>query len=362
MSLLLLLAGLLFLTLGAELLVRGASRLASAFGVPSLVVGLTVVAYGTSMPEMTVSTMAAVRGQADLALGNVVGSNIFNILFILGISGLVRPLAVSSQLVRLDVPLMIAVCAAAWVMSLDGRIGRADGSLLVLTLAAYTVLVVRLGRKQGTGGDGDVGAAPDRPRAKGRGMLASVAAVLCGLGLLVIGSRWLLETAVTIARHLGYSELVIGLTLVAAGTSLPELATSVVASIRGERDIAVGNVVGSNIFNVLGVLGLSSLVSANGVEVSAVALRFDLPIMVAVAVACLPVFFTGQTIARWEALLFLGYYAAYTAHLALAGAGHALQDTYSRALLWYALPLTAVTLGVVAVRELWRRRTGRPSP
>jgi cation:H+ antiporter len=352
-----LLAGFILLVVGAETLVRGASRLAAAAAISPLVIGLTVVAFGTSAPEMAVSATAAATGKADVALGNVIGSNIFNVLFILGISALIAPLAVSRQLVRLDVPLMVAASALTFAAAADGKIGSLDGLFLFAGLIAYTVFQVRRSRRDKPP-PGDESA---REYRDGKTTLRSAAAdaglILGGLGLLVLGSRWLVGSAVSIAAALGVDELIVGLTIVAAGTSLPEVATSVIASLRGERDIAVGNVVGSNLFNLLGVLGLSGLLAADGVTVAPSALRFDLPVMVAAAVACLPIFFTGHLIARWEGALFLGYYLAYTLYLVLAATSHAGLPAFSAAMTWFVLPLTAVTLVVATVRAARQRRT-----
>jgi len=316
MEYVLIVAGLGLLVLGAEALVRGASKLALVFGISPLVIGLTVVAFGTSAPEMAVSAVSALAGQPNIALGNVVGSNIFNVLFILGVSALVAPLAVAQKLVRMDVPLMIAVSVVAWLFSLNGVIGRAEGVLLFAGIMAYTVfLVVESRREKREIGQEYAEAFGQSPRPGAGSLLKEGLLVAAGLAMLVLGSRWLVNGAVAIAQQLGVSDLVIGLTIIAAGTSLPELATSVVASIRGERDIAVGNVVGSNIFNLLGVLGLAACVAPSGVVVSLSALRVDLPVMVAVAAACLPVFFTGHRISRREGLLFVSAYTAYTAYL-----------------------------------------------
>ena len=179
--------------------------------------------------------------------------------------------------------------------------------------------------------------------------------VVAGLGLLVLGARWLVEGAVTVAQHFGVDELIIGLTIIAAGTSLPEVATSIIASVRGERDIAVGNVVGSNLFNILGVLGLSSIVAPEGLPVSAAALHFDIPVMIAVAVACLPIFFTGHLIARWEGAFFLTYFVAYTLYLVLTAAEHAALPLFSKAMVWFVIPLTGLTLLVVTLRAVVKR-------
>ncbi|MBS3933508.1 MAG: calcium/sodium antiporter [Truepera sp.] len=350
MAVLLFPLGLLLLVVGAEALVRGASRLASAVGISPLVIGLTVVAYGTSAPELVVSVTAGLAGQADIALGNVVGSNIFNVLFILGLSALIAPLVVSQQLVRLDVPLMIAVSLLALLISLDGRIGRIEGILCVAGIIIYTLFLIRHSRKAGQGVSNHQ---QDQPRTS-----ATVLYIVGGLGLLVLGASWLVESAVTIAQLLGVSELIIGLTIVAAGTSLPEVATSIVATIRGERDIAVGNIVGSNIFNILMVLGLSGVVAPDGIYVSPAALHFDIPIMIAVAVACLPIFFTGQVIARWEGAVFLGYYIAYTLYLVLAAAEHAALAIFSAAMAWFVIPLTVLTLLLITLRAIRSSRQG----
>jgi cation:H+ antiporter len=351
-------AGLVALVAGADLFVRGASVLAAALRISPLVIGLTVVAFGTSAPELAVSLRAGYAGEADLALGNVVGSNIFNVLFILGLSSLIAPLVVDGQLIRLDVPLMIGASALLLALGLDGRIGRLDGLGLFAAIVVYTGWLVRQSRKEGRrveqfdreyGGGGG-----------GGGVVFWVVVMVAGLGLLVVGAGWLVEASVTFARLLGVSELVIGLTVVAAGTSLPEVATSVIASIRGEREIAVGNVVGSSIFNILCVLGLSAAVSAEGVAVPEAALRFDLPVMLTVAVACLPIFASGHRIARWEGALFLAYYVAYTADVVLAATGAGWLASFRVVMGAFVVPLTAITLAVVAVRE-WRARAGRPS-
>jgi cation:H+ antiporter len=344
--------GLIALVVGAEALVRGASKLSLSFGISPLVVGLTVVAFGTSAPEMAVSVQSAWVGQVDIAIGNVVGSNIFNVLFILGASALITPLVVNQQLIRQEVPVMIAVSLLFWALAADGGIGRWDGILLFGLIVAYTVLVIRQSRRETQAVEQEYdeafASAPDSWDAHWG---VQVLLVLGGLALLVQGSRWLVEAAVDFARHLGVSELVIGLTIVAAGTSLPEVATSILAAIRGERDIAVGNVVGSNIFNILAVVGASAVVAPTTLTVSPAVLGFDIPVMVAVAVACLPVFFTGNLIARWEGFLFLGYYAAYTAYLILMATRHDALGPFSAVMGGFVVPLTAVTLLVLSYRH-----------
>ena len=235
-------------------------------------------------------------------------------------------------------------------------LGRLDGMVLSAGIVAYTVFLIRQSRRETaavvTEYDQAFGTPPVRPRP-----VVDVTLVLVGLGLLVLGARWLVEAAVTTASALGVSELVIGLTIVAAGTSLPEVATSVLATIRGERDIAVGNVIGSCIFNLLAVLGLGSIVAPAGIPVSPGALSFDLPVMVAVAIAALPVFLTGHTIARWEAVVFLGYYVAYTSYLILGAADHGLAPQLGTAIAGFVAPITALTVVASLVRHRRRSRT-----
>jgi cation:H+ antiporter len=330
---------------GAELLVRGASALALRLGISPLVIGLTVVAIGTSAPELAVSLQAALSGKADLAVGNVVGSNIFNVLFILGLSALITPLVVARQVVRVEVPLMVGASVLMLVLAIDGRIRPWEGALLGAGMAAYLLYAITEGRRESAG---------DAAAPAATGLLARLAVQLlligAGLALLVLGARWLVGGAVAIAQHFGLSEAVIGLTIVAAGTSLPEVATSVVAALRGERDIAVGNVVGSNIANILLIAGVAALVTPGGLSVAPAIVRFDLLVMLAVALACLPIFFTGHRIARWEGGLFLAYYVAYTLYLVLDATGHGALPVFSLVMLEFVVPLTVVTLVVLGVR------------
>lgn len=308
--------GLVLLVGGAEALVKSASKLAATAGISPLVIGLTVVAFGTSAPELAVSLQASLSQQADIALGNVVGSNICNVLLILGISAMISPLVVAQQLIRLDVPIMIGVSALVMLFGWDGQIGRSDGVILFLGGIAYTLFLLYQSRR-----DKDPVVQAEYAQFEQRSHSSKETALnvgLLGVGLvmLVAGSQLLIQSAVTIATLLGVSELMIGLTVVAVGTSLPELATSVTASLRGESDIAVGNVVGSNIFNILIVLGLSSAVAPTGTGVSPAAIAFDIPVMIAVAAMCLPICFTGNKISRKEGALLFTYYLLYVGYLA----------------------------------------------
>jgi cation:H+ antiporter len=346
--------GLVALVVGAQALVRGASKLALLLGVSPLVIGLTIVSLGTSAPEVAVSIGAALDGRTDLAVGNVVGSNIFNVLFILGLSALIAPLVVNAQLIRQEVPIMIGATLLLIVLAVDGHIGHFESALLLLLLAAYTGFLIVQSRRETQATRDEYAQALPPQRAWDRHWAAQVALVLGGLVLLVLGSGWLVDAAVAFARALGVSDLVIALTVVAAGTSMPEVATSVTAALKGERDIAVGNVVGSNTFNILGCLGASGLAAGGGLPVPPAALAFDLWVLLAVSFACLPVFLSGREIARWEGGLFIGYYFAYTAFLVLAARQHEVLPAFSAAMLSFVAPLTIVTLLVSMLRS---RRT-----
>lgn len=351
MTALLLILGLAALLLGAEVLVRGASRLAIATGLSPLVIGLTVVAFGTSAPELAVGIDSVQRGAPGIAIGNVIGSNIANVLLILGISALVTPLVVSRQLVWLDVPVMVGCSLLVFALAYDGNLSRIEGVVLVVLAVVYVSWLIRIARRE-TAEAEDVDTS-----VRGRWSWAiDLAFVLGGLALLVLGARWLVASAVEIAQALGLTELVIGLTVIAVGTSLPEIATSVMAAIRGQRDMAVGNIIGSNVLNLLVVLGLTAAVAPAGIPVSPAAIHFDFPVMIATAVACLPIFFTGHCIQRWEGAVFLGYYVAYTAYLLLDASGHDALPAFSTAMIQFVMPLTVITLGIVLVRAMRERR------
>jgi len=353
-QLILFIVGLAALTFGAELLVRGASRLALTFGLSPLVVGLTIVAFGTSAPEIAVAIDAALGGQSDLTIGNVVGSNICNILLILGLGSLVGPLAVAGQVVRQEVPVMIAASALVVGLAFNGTISSLEGVFLFVLLVVYVVFLVRQSRRASRSEQAHYG--EELPKTRwDQHWAVQGGLVLAGLALLVIGADWLVEAAVTAAHWLGVSDLVIGLTVVAVGTSLPEIATSVMAAWRGERDLAIGNAVGSNVFNLLGCLGLGAIMSPDGLPVAAAALDFDLWVMLAVAVACLPIFLARKRIARWEGMLFLLYYVAYVVYLILDARGSGMLKTFNQAMLWFVMPMTILTLVALTMRD---RRNG----
>jgi cation:H+ antiporter len=344
--------GLVTLVFGGDLLVRGASLVAVSMKISPLVVGLTVVAFGTSAPELGVSLQAAYTGVADVAVGNVVGSNVLNVLLILGLAAMVAPLTVSSQLIRFDVPLLVIVSFIMWGLSLDGKISRVEGLGLASGLIAYIVYCIYASRREQKEVIDEYSQELPVPDKWTSRLSVQIAYIVVGLGMLAVGSKLLVSGAVTIAKLWDVSELIIGLTIVAAGTSLPEVVTSVVASYRGERDIAVGNVVGSNLFNIMCVLGFSSLLAPNPIPVAQAALQFDIPVMVAVAVLCLPIFFTGGVISRGEGALLAFYYAAYTVFLILVQTNPEVSHWMSVAFLYFVIPATVIGLLIATVASL----------
>ena len=354
---LLFVVGLGLLVGGAEVMVRGASRLATALGVSPLVVGLTVVAFGTSAPELAVGVSSALGGSADIALGNVVGSNIANVLLVLGIAALVMPVATGVQLVRREVPLMIAASIALWLMALGGEVNRLEGVVLVGGIVVYTVLLVRSARRETPEireeFSGEVGMGAGRgPRV----VAVNVGLAVVGLVMLVVGAQWIVDGAVSFATTLGIPEIVVGLTIVAVGTSLPEIATSVLAGIRGHRDIAVGNVVGSCIFNILMVLGVTAVVSPQPIAVSSQLLTVDIPLMVAAALGLLPIVYTGLMVSRREGAMLVAIYALYLAYLVLFATEAPAAEGFGRVLMLGVVPLAGIVLVVVALRERAARR------
>lgn len=337
--------GMILLIAGGESLIRGASRLAVALRIPPLIVGLTVVAFCTSAPELAVSLNAALNGKADIAVGNVVGSNICNICLILGLAAALRPIVVSSSLIRREIPLMIGISILVYGFAAsggdgalysifegtyEGRIFRWEGAWFVLILILYTFWTIREIRSHRNRNERYVEeietdvipAENDRhDKISGPGnFILNACYLIVGIGMLVAGSDMLVQGASSLARSFGVSELTIGLTVLAVGTSLPELVVSVLAALRGKSDIAVGNVVGSNIFNILGVLGSTAII-AGGLDVSAKALQFDIPVMILVSVFCIVICITGRKISRTEGVFLLLCYVVYVAFLGVSDVG-----------------------------------------
>lgn len=342
------------LVIGAELSVRAAVRLAASLKVRPLIIALTVVALGSSAPQMAVGLQAAFSDSPDIAVGSVVGSNIFNVLVTLGFSALIIPLRVARQVVRVDIPLMIGASLLVFGLSYNGELGALDGSILLVALLLYLLILLRQSAHGGRHSHPQKNA-PTQAQTTRAPWFSSLAMMACGLVLLVLGGRLLVQAAVVIAQNLGLSERVIGLTVIAVSTSLPALTTSLIAALRGERDIAVGNVIGSNLFNLLGVLGLTALIAPSPLSVSPNALDFDLPVMLAVAVLCLPVFYSGYRVTRVEGLLLLALYLAYGLHIISFTTGMPLADTLEKLMIHFVLPLLAVFLAFGTVRA-WRRQ------
>ncbi|MGY2234415.1 calcium/sodium antiporter [Pseudomonas gingeri] len=346
-----LLGGLLLLIVGAELLVRAAVRLAASLRVRPLLIGLTIVAFGSSAPQMAVSLQAAFYENADIAVGSVIGGNIFNTLVTLGLSALIIPLRVSRQLVRLDIPLMIVASLLVFGLAFNEELSRFDGVLMLVIFALYLGLLLRTSQHN-QHAHHHPGHPHDRPRAP---WASSVTWMLLGLALLTLAGHLLLDAAVDVATELGLSERIIGLTVVAVGTSLPQLATSLIAAFRGQRDIAVGNVIGGNLFNLLGVLGVTALIAPEPLSVSPNALSFDLPVMLGVAALCWPVFYSGYRITRAEGLLFLGLYLAYGLHVVWFTTGMPMAVRLEHLMLFFILPALLAYLLFSTLRA-WRRQ------
>jgi len=352
MTLLLFVLGLAGLIVGAELFLKAVDRFGLKWGVSPMVMGLTVVAFATGAPELAISLKAAMNDSADLVLGNIIGSNIANILLILGISGLITPLHIKQRIVRIDVPIVIAMSIGLYILALDGVLTPMDGGILLLGLLAYSIFTFLQVRKNKV----DISELYEQEEevqlASGAWFYAkNVGILLVGLALIVQGANWMVGSAVTIAKLLGMSELVVGLTIVSIGTSLPEVATSMSAARKGNGDIAVANVLGSNIYNVLLTLSLTIVVAPGVLEVSRNALILDMPFMIAVAVGCVPIFLAGFDLNRKDAFLFLFYYAAYLIYLVLEATGSEYLGWIEKGFFFGVLPLTLYYMFSRLIRE-----------
>lgn len=354
MNYLLAIAGLLLLFFGAKLFIHGASSLGKLAGLSPIVIGLTIVAYGTSTPELVVSVTGSWTGQLDLALGNVIGSNIFNVLFILGLSAACVPLVVNQRLLQYDVPLIFTITVVVFGFSVNGSLTLWEGGVLFLVLAGYTAWAVVESQSEPPEIQEEYTREyplSEMTTGSTTGFLFSGLILLMGLALLIFGSRVFTQSISEIARSIGISEAVIALTIVSAGTSLPEVGTSVLAALRGETDIAVGNVIGSNFFNLTGVLGLSVLSSGNGLPASEAILQFDMLILLVVSVLCLPILFTGHRISRWEGGLFVLYYVFYVLSLLSPRLHPLVSRSLFLAMYGFVLPLTTLTIGIGLYRH-----------
>lgn len=307
--------GLVVILIGAEMLLRSASTIAAMLGITPIIIGLTIVSVGTSAPELAVGITAVAEGKGPLAVGNIAGTNMVNLLLILGLSAAIRALPIRMQSIKLDAPAMIASATALLIMSLDGVLTRAEGALLLLAAAVYTVLLVRESRRESVvmkrEFTQEFGAAAIPAGRRHVRFTTHSVLLIAGIALTVLGADLLVAGAVNLAQAYGVSDAFIGLTIVAIGTSAPELATTLVATFKNDRDVAIGNLIGSSIYNILVILGLTLLAAPQGVEVGRDVLLIDLPLAALVAAVCLPVFSSDGKVSRTEGAFFVAAYLAY---------------------------------------------------
>ncbi|MGS1097054.1 calcium/sodium antiporter (plasmid) [Aquamicrobium terrae] len=312
--------GLSLLVAGSEMVVRAGSRLAALIGIPPILIGLTIVAVGTSTPELAVGIEAALQGNGSLAVGNIAGTNSFNILFILGLSALLMPLSLEMRTLRFDLPVMTTAALALLAMAWDGMLTRVEGMALFLAGIAYTGAIIRWARRESRAVIAEFSREYPVPPANGHTRKAgtSLMVLLAGIAIVVVGAEWLVHGAVDLARMMGVSDAFIGLTIVAIGTSSPELVTTIVSTLRQERDIAVGNLLGSSVYNILFILGITALAPSTGISVEPALVHIDIPVMGAAAIACVPIFLSGRQVTRAEGTAFVTAYLAYLAYLVIA--------------------------------------------
>ena len=307
--------GLGALVAGAEVMVRGATKIAARLGISPIIVGLTVVAIGTSMPEMAIGVVSASEGSGALAVGNVAGANAINLMFVLGLSALILPLAIEMRTLRSELPVMAGVAILLWVLAADGVLSRGDGFVLLTGAIVYTCAVVWAARRETREAAAEFDHTYPTVATSGRHTVLHVGMMLGGIAIIVLGAQWLVDAAVGLARAFSVSDALIGLTVVAIGTTAPELVTTVVSTVRGERDIAIGNLLGSSIYNVLLILGVTCLVPARGLQLPSALVRVDIPIMVAATLACIPIFITGRRVGRVEGGAMVAAYLAFVVFL-----------------------------------------------
>ncbi|HZA05895.1 MAG TPA: calcium/sodium antiporter [Propionibacteriaceae bacterium] len=315
------LTGLILLIVGAELVIRGGTRLGGRLGIRPIVIGLTVVSIGTSMPELAIGVVAAAEGTASLAVGNIAGTNVVNLLLILGLSALIRPLSMQMRTLRLDLPMMSGAALLLWALAFRGTLTRLDGLILLLCAIAYTAVLVHTSRLESQQVAAEFSAEyadenADTPRRSAAlPVVGHLSLLVGGIAIIVVGAEWLVNGAVGIARAFEVSDALIGLTIVAIGTSAPELVTTVVSTVRGERDIALGNLLGSGVYNIALVLGITCLAAPQAVQLEPALVRIDIPIMVVATLVCVPIFISGRRVARAEGGAMVAAYLAYLAFL-----------------------------------------------
>jgi cation:H+ antiporter len=337
-------AGLAALIGGAELFLRGVDHFGVKWRISPLIMGLTVVAFATGAPELAISIQAATSGSADLVLGNIIGSNIANILLILGISALIRPLVVKLRVVQIDVPIVIAASVLLFVIALDGELTTLDGVWLLMGLVAYSIFTFFQIKKERRENREEVNLDEEAEKllTGWKFYVKNIGFLIIGMGLIVKGSDWMVDSAVELATILGLSELVIGLTIVSIGTSLPEVATSIATIRKGNTDMAVANVLGSNLYNILLTLGLTIVIAPNVLDVSAAALALDLPFMVAVSIVCIPIFVAGFDITKTDGSIFLFYYGSYLAYLVLEAVNSSIVPFLEMGMIYAVIPGTII--------------------
>tara|TARA_R110000868_G_scaffold383578_2_gene650594 strand:- start:10189 stop:11274 length:1086 start_codon:yes stop_codon:yes gene_type:complete len=344
MTVLLFIGGLVSLIGGAELFLKAVDHFGLKWGVSPVIMGLTVVAFATGAPELAISIKAASSGSADLVLGNIIGSNIANILLILGITSLIAPINITRRIIRIDVPIVIGASLLLFILAFDGVLSSFDGIILISGLVAYSIFTyfqIRKGKEDET--DVFEFAESVDDLAKGSFFyIKNISFLLVGLALIVLGSNWMVDSAVTIARLFGLSELVIGLTIISIGTSLPEVATSLSAARKGNADIAVANVMGSNLYNILLTLGLTLIIAPNFLDVSQKAIDFDLPFMLAVSIVCIPIFVAGFNLTRMDGFLFLFYYFSYLVYLTFDAIESSFIQQIESIFIWVVIPATII--------------------
>lgn len=315
------LVGLAALIVGAEVMVRGGSRLAARLGISPIIIGLTVVSIGTSMPELAVGIVAAADGSGALAVGNIAGTNVVNLLLILGLSAWLVPLKLGVRTIKFELPLMAAAAVLLWILAADGVMSRFDGVVLLTVAVGYTIAVIRSARREPREVVGEFAdmfpelPPPGSVAVARRQSVRETAMLVGGIVVVVVGADWLVDGAVGVARQFGVSDALIGLTVVAIGTSAPELVTTVMSTLRGDRDIAIGNLIGSSIYNIALILGVTCLVPAGGLLLPASLVRIDIPVMVIVALLCIPIFITGRSVSRREGGAMVLAYLAYLTFL-----------------------------------------------
>lgn len=347
--------GLALVLAGSELFVRTAVRLSSLLGRSRMFIGLTVVAFGTSAPELAIGVLGVVNQNTGIGIGNVIGSNILNILFVLGLAALIRPLIVRHRTIKREIPILLAISLFFSLIAYNGQIGLMEAALMVCALIGYLIYIARFSKTSDDPGVYNI-IEPAGKKVSGMTLAVSIPLIAAAIFLLAAGSHWTIKGAVNIAAGLGVSELTIGLTIVALGTSLPEIATSLMAIRKNEQELAIGNVIGSCIFNLLAIPAIMTLVKSSPLAIDSDIILIDLPIMILSVVVCLPVFFSQHRISRQEGLLFLIYYAVYVMMLYLRESAISILEEQKIILGMLGIPMIMATLIIVAIRAVKYRK------